>query len=403
MSGKRKTDVLVVGAGPVGLFAALSLVEQGVEVAIVDKHWRTHSHSYALAIHPGSLRLLDESALAQELIDNGHEIRTIAFYRGAERAFEVDLSEPKGGIPHLIVVPQSSLEWALERRLRQRGAEVLWNHEVTAFGVAGGRVVADVTRYDKQSLGYPVARMEWVAAEQLQFESAQLVGADGYHSRVRKQIGVDCAAFGSAQLFSVMEFTARSGLAREARVVVDDRHTSVLWPLAEDRYRWTFQIDEPSQHSPTLERMFELTRVRAPWFTADASGIVWSSIVRFERRQAMSFAKPNVWLAGDAAHLTGPIGVQSMNVGLREARDVARRIAEILRGGDAQKLMESYDADRSREWGRLLGQEGRLESAQGADDWLVRHRQEILSCLPASGDDLDRMLRGIGLRPDWSA
>ncbi len=397
MFGKRETDVLIVGAGPVGLLTALSLVEQGVSVTIVDKHWRTHVHSYALALHPDSLRLLDELGLAQGLIDNGQMVRKVGFYEGADYKLDVDLSKLRSKFPYVVVVPQSSLEWALESRLQQRGVDVLWNHEVTDFRDAGGQMTADVTRFDKQSLGYPIARTEWVAAEDFHITASHIVGADGYHSRVRKQLEIDCPTFGEAQFFSVMEFSGRANLAREPRVVIDENSTSVLWPMMEERYRWTFQIDGPSQHSPTIERLTELARERAPWFTVEAPSIVWSSIVRFEHRQATSFAKPNVWLAGDAAHLTGPVGVQSMNVGLREAQDVARRISEILRGADSQELVDSYNADRRREWGRLLGREGELMSSQSADAWLSKHRHEILSCLPASGHDLEQLLNQVGL------
>lgn len=398
MSRKRETDVLVVGAGPVGLFTALSLVEQGVNVTILDKHWRTRGHSYALALHPGTLRLLDELALAQELIDKGHLVGKLGFYEGADHRADVDLSKLEGKFPHVVVVPQSSLEGALEGWLRQRGVNVLWNHEVMELHVAGDRLTANVTRYDKQSLGYPIARTEWVASEEFQIEASQVVGADGYHSRVREQMEIDSPTSGDSQLFSVMEFSAQLDLGREARVVIDESSTSVLWPLMEGRYRWTFQIDDSSEHSPTGERLSELARERAPWFTAEAPTIIWSSLVRFERRLASRFAGSNVWLAGDAAHLTGPVGVQSMNVGLREGRDVARRIAEILGGTDSQELVDSYNADRQREWGRLLGHEGELTGPQDADGWLNEHRYELLSCLPGSGHDLEQLLDQIGLK-----
>lgn len=395
--GDRETDVLVVGAGPVGLFTALSLAEQGVNVTILDKRWRAHSHSYALALHPGTLGLLDELALARELVDKGRVVRKLVFHEGRDERAEVDLSKLEGKFPYVAVVPQSSLEWALEERLRQRGVDVLWNHELTELRTAGDRVTVDVTRYDKQSLGYPIMTTEWVAAEQFQVEAYQVVGADGYHSRVRDQAGIEYSTFGDSQLFSIVEFSAQSDLGGDARIVIDASSTNVLWPMMEGRYRWTFQIDDPSQHSPSVERLIELARERAPWFEAEVHTLVWSSIVRFERRLAVSFAEPNVWLAGDAAHLTGPVGVQSMNVGLREGRDVARRIVEVLRGADPDRSIDGYDADRQREWSRLLGRGNMLKSRGDADGWLSRHRHEILSCLPASGSDLDQLLAQIGL------
>ena len=80
----RDPEVLVVGAGPVGLVAAVFLQQYGVRVEIVDMHQRTTQHSYALAIHPRTLRLLDEAGLAEGLIGAGRKQTRIAYYDGGE-------------------------------------------------------------------------------------------------------------------------------------------------------------------------------------------------------------------------------------------------------------------------------------------------------------------------------
>src|SRR3970282_2736832 len=83
-------EVLVVGAGPVGLVAALFLQQQGVRVEIVDTHQRTTQHSYALAIHPRTLRILDEAGLSAGLVGGGRKLTTIAYYEGPERRAEIE-------------------------------------------------------------------------------------------------------------------------------------------------------------------------------------------------------------------------------------------------------------------------------------------------------------------------
>src|SRR5690606_8964144 len=82
MFGREKTDVLVVGAGPVGLFTALHLARHGVRVQIVDKEWRTGAHSYALALHAASLRLLDDLGLRARVLEHAYRVDTVAFYDG---------------------------------------------------------------------------------------------------------------------------------------------------------------------------------------------------------------------------------------------------------------------------------------------------------------------------------
>ena len=78
-------EVLVVGAGPVGLVTALFLRQYGVRVEIVDTHHRTTQHSYALAIHPRTLRILEEAGLADALIKEGRKLTKVAYYEGRER------------------------------------------------------------------------------------------------------------------------------------------------------------------------------------------------------------------------------------------------------------------------------------------------------------------------------
>ena len=96
---------------------------------------------------------------------------------------------------------------------------------------------------------------------------------------------------------------------------------------------------------------------------------------QFERRLASSFGKQRVWLAGDAGHMTGPAGSQSMNVGLREAADLADSIAGILREGQPAAQLDAYNERRSAEWRQLLGLTGGLKSDSQTDPWLRQHRR----------------------------
>jgi 2-polyprenyl-6-methoxyphenol hydroxylase-like FAD-dependent oxidoreductase len=111
-------EVLVVGAGPVGLVAALFLRQHGLNVEIVDMHQRTTQHSYALAIHPGTLRILEDAGLADALIHAGQKLTTVAYYEGPARRAEVDYSRLWSTHPYLLVVRQSLLERAADEALR---------------------------------------------------------------------------------------------------------------------------------------------------------------------------------------------------------------------------------------------------------------------------------------------
>jgi 2-polyprenyl-6-methoxyphenol hydroxylase-like FAD-dependent oxidoreductase len=93
MFGKKPPQVLVVGAGPVGLFAALALTRHGVRVQIVDKEWRTGKHSYALALHAASLQMLDEAGLLADVLEKSYRVRGVGLYDGRGRRGEMRVSD----------------------------------------------------------------------------------------------------------------------------------------------------------------------------------------------------------------------------------------------------------------------------------------------------------------------
>lgn len=417
MFKKQKTDVLVVGAGPVGMITALTAAQEGLRVEIVDAQWRTAARSYALALHPGSLAILAELGLADELVAFGHHVEKLAFYEGAERRAEVSYAGLAGPHPLVVVLPQQALEEALEKRLAEHGVEVKWNHRVAELTAERDRVAAKVERLGKESLGYGAANTGWAVESVHDAAAAYAIGADGFSSGVRRALGIDFPRFGAAQFFGVFELAAEAPAFPEVRVVLDGDAVSVLWPLEDRRFRWSFELADDWEFLPRTRkksrlavqigedtfpyldksRLAELIAARAPWFDGELGDVRWSVGVRFERRLAERFGQGHAWLVGDAAHLASPVGVQSMNVGLREGFDLARRLSAILRHGGSPDLLAAYAAERTAEWRRLLGLEHPATAAAGAAEWVRRHAERIPSTMPASGADLERLLGQLGL------
>jgi len=397
MFSRPDPEVLVVGAGPVGLVAALFLRQHGVRVEIVDMHQRTAQHSYALAIHPRTLRILDEAGLTEGLTAAGREITTVAYYEGGERRAEIDYSTLATGHPYLLVVRQSLLEKAAEEALRRQKLKVLWGHRLQSLTVDGAGIRAEVAALDQVATGYPVARGEWVVVKSETIRPVYVIGADGYDSAVRRMAGIEMAKQGGGQIFSVYETEATGELPADVRVMLDPDLTSVYWPLEEGRCRWGFQIRDASEHAVSLERLEQLIAARAPWCTAKPTQIYWSTLASFESRVTRSFGNGGVWLAGDAAHQAAPVGVHSMNSGLVEARELAARMARILRAGGAASLLEEFAAETEEAWHRLLGAGKAVHALPGADPWVRENAARIVACMPASGDDLEPLLGQIGL------
>jgi 2-polyprenyl-6-methoxyphenol hydroxylase-like FAD-dependent oxidoreductase len=414
---KHSTDALVVGAGPVGLFAALALAKNGLSVQIVDEESRTAAHSLALAVHPATLSLLHEYGLDQALQERGLIVDTVAFYDHERRRAEVRLSELSGDFPFLLVLRQSDLEGVLERALRHVKVKVGWNRRAAGFREEGGRIIADVEVLDRVTTGYPVATAETQVIKKTEIEAGFVVGADGYRSTVRQYLRIPFERTGDSELFGVFEFDSDADLRNEVRIALTEGTTNVVWPLPGGQYRWSFQLADDSEKLsnpryksrlavqigldsfPYLSGEFleELIKERAPWFDGSPGQIHWSVLVRFDRLLAARFGQGRFRLAGDAVHLTGPVAARSMNSGLREVHNVAALAGRFLRDEVPIESFDAWEEHHRTDWKHLLGLEGWVHVTDHASDWVRRHATALFDGIPASGDELETLAGQVGL------
>jgi 2-polyprenyl-6-methoxyphenol hydroxylase-like FAD-dependent oxidoreductase len=233
---------------------------------------------------------------------------------------------------------------------------------------------------------------------------------------VRHLLDIAFAPAGAPQFFVVYEGQAAGDCGNEVKVVLDDATDSVMWPLSDARFRWSFQlapaqtleefpgkernrlvvVESPGEQD-SIHRLRKLLHERAPWFHNPVQEMVWSAEVQFEPRLVRHYGKGCCWLAGDAAHQTGPVGMQSMNIGFIEAAHLAREIKRILRDGQSMDLEQRYGHEHSRHWKRQLGLADAAHATPAATDWVRRRASRILSGIPASGEELAELLSGLGI------
>jgi 2-polyprenyl-6-methoxyphenol hydroxylase-like FAD-dependent oxidoreductase len=315
------------------------------------------------------------------------------------------------------VLAQVELEGLLAEELARHGVEIEWRHRLAQLSLSGESVRATIDTLTSLDVGYDVAHTETVVERSRTIAPHWVLAADGHDSLARTQLGIRFDSVRRADDFVVFELDAEGELPDEACVVLDDTTTNVLWPLPDGKVRWTFQLTDglAGDDSRIKDRMFAqssdapspyLTREhlelmiaqRAPWFSARIGEIHWRTAVRFEYRLARNFGRGHVWLAGDAAHLTSPVGAQSMNVGLREAATLCRTCAALAQNGTSLQALSAYDAERHAEWRRLLAIGP--EHAVADDDapaWVRRRVDRLLPCIPASGDELAQLAGQLGV------
>jgi 2-polyprenyl-6-methoxyphenol hydroxylase-like FAD-dependent oxidoreductase len=385
------TQILVVGAGPVGLCAALAAVRRGLEVEVIDQSWRGYAPGHAALLHPSSLRLLADLEVADPLTAAGRRIDRIALYVDGACAATLELPSP------VLAVPQRTLEETLLGALRGQGVQVRAPLQATTVEQGGDRIHVRVVRRELVTLGSPAHYSEWQALETSVVHAEHLIGADGYDSRVRAALGIEMLEVGAAETFAMFELPEPDGASPGIAIGLTQGLVSAGFPLPGGRARWGFQIDSELSEVPDVERLRRLFAERAPWRSDRPEAIDWGTVTHFERRLARPFGQKHAWLAGDAAHVTSPFGGQSMNVGLSEAYGLVQRIADSAHGRKAQEVLNQYEASRQREWHKLLGVNVHFDLLRHAPPWLAAHAREIVPALPASGRDLELLLERLGL------
>ncbi len=411
----KQTEVLVVGAGPVGMFTALALTRDGINVRVIDQASGSSRQSYACGLHGRTLKLLRDVGLDSDLVKLGCRMDTLAFYEAHVRRAEIDLAQVTPEFPCLLTLSQSALESLLEQKLNEAGVWIEWNHRLAGLVSSGDVVVANIDELCGTATGYDVPYWETVVNKTFECSANFVVGGDGHHSAVQRAIGIDYELVSKPELFVVYEFDSDAALEGEVHIVLNKADTNVLWALPDGRCRWSFQwtATDPDGEFPeksrtpwwsedkqvairTREHLEGLLKARAPWFTGSIGSMDWAMDVQFERRLARKFGCGRCWLAGDAAHQTGPVGAQSMNVGMREGQTLANHLTRILRGTGPLELLEKYEQQFRHEWERLLGIGNRLVGASKANPPLLQNEAALLSCLPGSGEELDAMLAALG-------
>jgi 2-polyprenyl-6-methoxyphenol hydroxylase-like FAD-dependent oxidoreductase len=321
----------------------------------------------------------------------GRPITRLAVYTDGERRAVLDLPAAGEMSPGAMTLPQDVLRQSLTNRLSELGTEVEWKTRLASLDQDAARVRAGIVRRERVEGARPSLTPEWrdVAAESIDAEF--LVGADGCKSSVRQKLGVEFVAKGCRQMYAFYDAPdARAG--DEAHLVLVSGTANSVYPLQSDASRFTFELAIGMSHAPGLVQLRQLLESRMPWYAAQANGFEWSGSAEFNPALAERLGEGKVWLAGDAAHSTGPLGGQSLNVGIHEADDLACRIVEQGKSAGLRSLGPSYTQQRQIEWQRLFGIGSSSPCATRAQDWIKPHIATLLPSLPASGDDLDDLL-----------
>lgn len=343
-----KPDVLVVGAGPVGLTLAAELARYGLSVRIVDKAAQRTDKSKALVLWSRTLELMDRMNCSAPFIAAGMKATGATITTGEKQIAHVDLSGVASPHPYALMIPQCETERLLEEHLSTLGVTVERSVELAQFTATGDGIVA--------TLGHADGRQESV-------ESSWLIGCDGAHSTVRHQLGFE---FEGNTLFSdwILGDVHLKGVPNpgEINVIWHADGIIVLFPITETRFRVIADVGVTGAErrpDPSLEEIQAVLDHRGPGGIM-ASAPIWLSSFHINERKVKEYRAGRVFLAGDAAHIHSPAGGQGMNTGMQDAFNLAWKLALVSHDECPDALLESFSFERSVIGDQVLKAAGRL-------------------------------------------
>jgi 2-polyprenyl-6-methoxyphenol hydroxylase-like FAD-dependent oxidoreductase len=337
-----KTDVLIAGAGPVGLTMASELARYGLFVRLIDKNTERTDKSKALVLWARTLELMDRmgTGCTQRFIEAGLKVQEVNIFSGREEIARVEMSHVESPYKFVLMIPQSDTERLMEEHLATFGFKVDRQVEFKQFQSSADGVSC--------TLLHPDGRQETA-------EASWLIGCDGAHSTVRHQLGME---FQGSTLLSdwILADIHLNGVPGAPAVNIFWHAEGVLaiFPLHGTRYRVIADVGESSgsigegnRPTPTAEEVQHILDVRGPG-GIQASEPVWLSSFSINERKVSDYRAGRTFLAGDAAHVHSPAGGQGMNTGMQDACNLAWKLALVSRGICApEPLLSSYSTERS--------------------------------------------------------
>ncbi|MFE9841743.1 FAD-dependent monooxygenase [Streptomyces goshikiensis] len=349
-------DVLIAGAGPVGLTAAVELRRRGIGCRVVDRLPERLPYAKAVGIQPRTLEIWDRMGLVRAALEAAVPMLGQLTYVGGVEGPRIELALPPEVPYGFAALPQYETERILDEFLARFGSRIERGTELVGFA---------------QDADGVTSRLATAAGAQEEVRSRYLVGCDGAHSAVRKGLGLgfEGGAFPEEYMLGDVELDWDMPHGYGVRAMhlgadgaVDDVLVCIPLP-GRGRYRISSMVPPELRTTaraeggdgvahglegasgPSLSHLQDVLDRLAPR-PATASALRWSSVFRISHRIVDRYADGRVFVAGDAAHIHPPTGAQGMNTGIQDAYNLAWKLALAIQGGARPELLASYDAER---------------------------------------------------------
>jgi len=343
-------NVLIVGAGPVGLTLAIELTRYGVPVRILERAAHSTDKSKAIVLWSRTLELLDrQPGGSAPFVERGFKVDAVSFLAGDKVIGRVTMGSVQSPYPYALMLPQSETERLLEAHLHALGLKVEREVDVTAVNLRADGADATIRHAD---------------GHENKISADWLAGCDGAHSLVRHTVGATFAGKTMDSNWMLADVHMRGYLLpdTEASVYWHKDGAFVIFPISPGRYRLLADLPAAGEVHPPVPT---LTDVQAMIERRGPRGMIafdpiWLAGFRINGRKVSSYRWGRAFLCGDAAHVHSPAGGQGMNTGMQDAFNLGWKLAAVASGRGGEKLLDSYNLERSEVGEHVLANAQRL-------------------------------------------
>ena len=323
-------DVLIVGAGPVGLFLANECARRGLRYRIIETHTTQSQHSKALAIFPRTLEIFDMANVAAPFLEAANRATSVAIFAGHHQLAHISFTPEDTPYSFIAMVPQDVTEKLLVEELQRRGGHVDYETTFVTAVQQDGFVSATLEQNGNRS----------------EVSAAFVVGCDGAHSAIRHLLDLPFEGAMYDALFVLADIQSNDTLpANQLQLCPNEAGPVAIFPMSATRRRVVAMISEKEGEAPSLEMVQRILRERAPE-GLEAQALHWSSYFQIHHRQVSQLRVRRMFVAGDAAHIHSPFGGQGMNTGLHDVWNLAWKLDLAVHGHASEELLDSYTAER---------------------------------------------------------
>jgi 3-(3-hydroxy-phenyl)propionate hydroxylase len=346
--------VVVVGAGPTGLTLAGLLARYGVRVLLVERNTRTVQDPRAVSIDDESLRTMQAAGVIDEILPDVVPGYGSIYYSAKGKCFaKIEPTDTPYGYPRRNAFRQPLLEAKLRVALENSTvASALFGWELIGFS------------QDADAVEVLISNGE---ARQLRVSCAYLVGCDGAASTVRSTLGITLEGTTYAKRWLIVDLENSTNETKHTELYCDHLRPCITLPGPHRTRRFEFEVFADETDAEMLAPSC-VERLLLEHGADQEATIRRKAIYRFHARVAPTWRAGRVLLAGDAAHLSPPFAGQGMNSGIRDAFNLAWKLAAVAGGRMGPKLLETYEQERrNHSWQmiRLALRMGRILSPRG--------------------------------------